>query len=255
MSTEKSDKPVDQQIKAFVADHINNDDDKVKTLTIRHGQAPKLLDQEKPNKLRHEGVISAPAKFYEKRKALHNPDKCHVIYDMLKGEIILVVDEDFENVNTHVVGKIIDNPDLTAFKINLGKSGARGIKELMEFLKFNRSFFADREQNMLIVGKLQNFKATVEKTIVDENNNRGNMNVSTMQKLEHDLAENFVLKMPIHKGGAPYAFKVDILCNMTDGGMHVWLESTELKEIQQTSTDQIMKNELIHFDKIVCIEK
>ena len=244
--------PKEQIVRKFISDnHTSADDGKV--IIIREGTAPKQLDALKPNKVHISGTISAPSEFYNKRKTLHNPDKCHVLYNRNKGELTLITDENFDNDNYKITGRIEENPDLKAFKINT--NNMFGVKELMGILKFNRVHFVDKEANAKIVLSLQNFKAKIEKTLADTSDNRGTDEKSKLTKLEHELEESFKLAIPIHKGGKSYTFVVDICLSATSSDVQVWLESKELKELQDTSTDTMIDAELVHFKDIVCIEQ
>jgi len=195
----KNEKAKETVIKSFTSDLMNSNDEG-NVIVIREGAAPKQLDAVKPNKVHIKGVISAPSEFYNKRKHLHNPDKCHVIYDKNAGSISLILDEQFENDNYKVTGTITDNPDLNVFKIN--QEHLFGIKELMGILKFNRVHFVDKEA----------------------------------------------------KGGKPYVFNVDICVSATSSDVQVWLESKQLKELQDSSKSYMIEEELKNFSEIVCIE-
>jgi hypothetical protein len=238
-------------IEKFISDNTNKTDNG-NVIIIREGSAPKQLDAIKPNKVHLKGVISAPSEFYNKRKHLHNPDKCHVIFDKNIGSISLVVDEQFDNDNYKVTGTITDNPDLNVFKIN--QEHLFGIKELMQIIKFNRIHFIDKEQNAKIVLSLQNFKGKIEKVLTDKSDLRGQDEKSVLTKLEHELEESFKLQMPIHKGGKPYVFNVDICVSASSADVQVWLESKELKELQDYSKSNMIDEELKNFSEIVCIE-
>ncbi len=244
--------PKNEQIKSFVADNILKEDEG-KVLVIRQGDAPKQLDLIKPNKVHVSGTISAPSEFYGKRKDLHNKNKCHVLYNKNAGTITLIVDEQFENDNYKITGTIQENPDLKQFKINTNHMF--GVKELMQLLKFNRVFFVDKEANAKIVLSLQNFKAKIEKTLSDTSDLRGNDEKTRLTKLEHELEENFKLEIPIHKGGNKVIFQVDICVSASSSDVQVWLESKELKELQDSCKDGIIKDELTHFEELVCIEQ
>lgn len=247
----KNEKAKETIIKSFASDLMNSNDEG-NVIIIREGAAPKQLDAVKPNKVHIKGVISAPSEFYNKRKHLHNADKCHVIYDKNAGSISLILDEQFENDNYKVIGTITDNPDLNVFKIN--QEHLFGIKELMGILKFNRVHFVDKEANAKIVLSLQNFKGKIEKVLTDKSDLRGQDEKTILTKLEHELEESFKLQMPIHKGGKPYIFNVDICVSATSSDVQVWLESKELKELQDSSKSNMIEEELKNFSEIVCIE-
>lgn len=246
-------------VRKFVSDVLNEEDsDKHKVIIIRQGDAPKQLDAIKPNKVHVEGIISAPSKFYEKRKGLHNPDKCHVLFNRLAGTIVLIVDENFSENNYKITGKVIENPELKPFCINEAGGCGGGmfqVKELMEVLKFNRIHFKDQAENAKIVTSLRNFKAKAEQTFNDVDDNRGNSDKQKITKLETELAESFLLEMAIHKGGEKKTFKVDILCKATSTAVEVYLESVELHDLKQKSMNEILETELKAFAEIVCIEQ
>lgn len=220
-----------------------------KELVIRTGEAEKIMY---PNKVRLSGVISAPALFYAKRKTLHDPNKCHVVFDKQKGVIRLVVDEQANERNYEVIGEITENKDLEEFAINSGQTFT--IKELMQTLKFNRVHFADKDDNAKIVLALQNFKAKIEKTLEDSSNLRGNETKTSITKMEHELQESFMLKMPIFKGGEEKTFRVDVCVQVSDGSVVVWLESRDLKDMEVAGRSAIMDVELKNFAEIVCVE-
>lgn len=235
-------------IRQFVSDNKPTEAGE-KELIIRTGDAERILY---PNKVRLSGVITAPAEFYNKRKELHDPNKCHVIYDKQKGAIKLVVDEQCAEQNYEVQGVLEDNEYLNPFKIN--SKTTFGVKDLMSVLKFNRVFFVDKDENAKIVLSLQNFKARADKTFEDSSNNRGTDSKVQITNLEHSLQEFFMLKMPLFKGGKEYTFKVDICVTASDGSVVVWLESRDLKDLQISEKNALMDEQLAHFSNIVCIE-
>lgn len=223
-----------------------------KEVIFRTGEAERIIY---PNKVKLEGTIQTPANFYRKRKDLHSKEKCHVIYDKQVGTIKLVVDEQNEEQNYEVVGRILPNPQLAPFRINGGASSMITIKAMLEVLKFNRIFFADKDDNSKICGALQTFKMKVDKTFEDSNNNRGAQAKVNITKLEHELQESFVLNMSIFKGSAPVTFSVDICVQLTDAGAPVvWLESRDLKDMQTSGIEGLVNDELQAFTDVVCVE-
>ena len=245
--------PKEQTKSKFVADNVLPQIEGT-TVIFREGPAPKLLDPIKPNKVELNGVITAPSEFYKKRKDLHDPNKCHIVFDRHKGTITLVVDEQFANDNYKVSGQVTYNPDLLEFQIN-AKNKTFSIKELLDTLKFRRMFFAEKSVNEKIVTSLYNFKGKIEKTIEETTDLRGNDTKVKITTLTHDLEKDFILSMPVYKGGSPMDFRVEICIEATSGDVRVWLESKELKEIEQKSLDLIIDAELEHFKEIVCIEQ
>jgi len=234
----------------YVMEKLKTDKDVV----IRTGDAPALLDEVKPDKIRLNGTIAAPWEFFNKRKEKHDPFSAHVVFNKNTGFLKLVLDERYGEQNYEITGQIVDHPDLAPFCINKDKTF--DVKKLMDVLKFNRIHFDSREVNNKLVGSLQNFKAKAEQTLTDISNNRGSEDVTKLTRLEHELEEDFVLVMPIHKGGRKVKFKVDVCVTARSGKVEVWLESKELKELQQSSIDGMVDEQVALFKPLlVCIEQ
>lgn len=233
---------------------MNEGDTKdAKVLVIRTGPAPEQLDQIKPNKVHLSGVITAPKDFYLKRKHLHNKDKCHILYDMQSKKIVLVVDENFENDNYKIEGRLEMNKELLKFNINTGN--CFDPKSLLKLLKFNRIYFESPEENAKICLALQNFKAKVATSLENANDLRGDKLMSLHSKITHDLQESFVLNIEIFKGQPKTKFKVDVCLELRAGEVDVFLESVQLKDLEMSTTESILKTELDSFSDIVCIEQ
>lgn len=244
---------VKEEVKKFIADHENTPHEEGKVLSIILGEAPAALDPIKPNKVHLSGTIKAPSEFYNKRKHLHNKDACHVLYDVLGGSIIVVVNEMFASDNHQITGKLSANPELAQFKINTGTTF--GPKDLQNVLKFNRVLFFNQDENAKICLALQNFKAKISTDITDVDDQRGDAERGVKIKIDHEIAESFTLKMPLFKGQPEETFKVDVWVEARSGGVSVWLESRELKELQQKRSKEIVEKELENFKDVVCIEQ
>jgi hypothetical protein len=246
--------PQDQQIHKFIGDNFLKEAEG-KTLIIRTGPAQKLLDEVAPQKLELTGTIDGPGKFYNNRKSLHDPLKCHVLFNKLEGTIVLVIDEQKGDSNFVVKGKVIENPELVAFKINQKSNAYWQPKELMDFLYLNRSHFQDRETHTKLMEGLMSFKAKISHEIESTQTQKGNDTQVSITKLENEFTESFVLVIPIYKGQEKSTFKVDVFCRVRDKAVEYWFQSIELKDIQTTAIDKIMSDELKQFEGVVCIEQ
>ncbi|MES2382631.1 MAG: hypothetical protein V4538_16400 [Bacteroidota bacterium] len=254
METEKNgESPKEQVIKKFVSDNSTQITDKNPVIIIREGSAPKQLDVIKPNKVHLVGVISSPSEFYNKRKHLHDPNKCHVVYDLLKGSIFLVLDENYENDNYAVVGIIQNNSELKKFEVNTGVQFEP--KDLLRIIKFNRIYFEDQTEHAKICLALQNFKAKVATSLENSNDLRGEKLNTLHSKITHELQESFVLDINIFKGQPKIKFKVDICVELRAGEVYVYLESVQLRDLEMSTKEGILRTELEHFKDIVCIEQ
>ena len=245
-----------ESIGKFVADHLSNVaaslSEKGLTLTILEGQARAELPLIKPNKVHLSGTISAPSRFYEKRKALHDKEKCHVMYSIQRGEIVLIVDENFEGENYKITGKVEKNSELVKFDINGGTS--IDPSDMLKLLKFNKIYFVDKAENQKICAALSTFKAKVTQEFEKHDDQRGSAKSALESKIEHELQESFMLEIAIFKGQPRVKFKVDVCLEVRNGSVKVYLESVGLNDIEKDSLEMIVNEELKNFEDIVCIE-
>lgn len=235
-------KPKNKAEFTFVADAMKQlSPGESKELVIRTGDAEPI---HLPVKVDLSGVLSAPKDFFLSRKELHDPKKCHVTFSRSAMVIELRVDE-ASKFGASVKGRLETNPDLSVFQINSGNT--RTIKQLLEVVRKNRYFFPDREEQIEIVSRLMNFQATVQKSIEDSNNNRGESNKSLAIKIDHKIHEAFKLQMPIFKGTESVTFRVEIQVDATDAGVVVWLESPELRELELQVRDSLIEKNIADF--------
>ncbi len=177
------------------------------TLEILQGDA---LARKEPLQVNINGLINAPLEYLSKRQDVIEHKKCHLIVNLSKGAINLIVDEKNAYKDT-ITGKLKVNPDFESFGINDGTT--RDTFELADFIKMNRFFFNDKNTAMKLVSDLKNFKAKVKKQIEASDNDRGNTRVLHDQVVQSNIPESFDLTIPIFKGQPDQTFKVEININ------------------------------------------
>jgi len=223
--------------------------DSTKEIIIREGAAP-IINNPKPQSF--DGHIDAPADFYKVRKAQVKPDTAIVVYNFDNGTIELMVDPS-DALAPVIKGRIASNKFLDAFKINTGNQ--YGLKELMNLLRLNRVFFPDKDENDKVVSGMSKFKGKVTSDIESRNDLKGNKKESFEVELSHSLQLNFKLQMPLFKNDIEKSFLVDIMCDITDGNIKFWLESTELGEMIKVRRDELIQGQLESFDGLVMIKQ
>lgn len=144
-------------------------------LVIREGAAPKELEPKAPVKTNLKGVIGAVVEYLKKRinAGQFEQKDCHILVNHDTIEITLITNEADEYRRGEITGKLSYNPKFIEFGINANKVWTP--TELGLFIKMNRAFFADRNENMKLVSSLMNFTADVNNKIeraVKENGNR-----------------------------------------------------------------------------------
>lgn len=218
-------------------------------LEIREGKA---LEMQPPVKVKIEGTIDAPRKFFEKRKEEHKLLGCYVTYSRDDMKITLQVDEK-DTYGSKIEGSLKMNPYLEEFGIN--RNTTRSIEDMKQFLKMRRFFFVDKDACNNIVANLGKFKARVETEIEQAKDNRGNSKNLLERVVKTDFPTGFNLVIPIFKGSGNSSFPVEVCFSVTDAGTKVWLESVELQELIASTLYEIMNKELEAFKDIVVIEQ
>lgn len=197
----------------------------IKELVVREGSA---MPVKEPIAVSINGTISAPSEFLEKRKKDIEINKCYVLFSYLEMRVNFCVNEN-DPYRTMITGQTKLNPDLEKFGINKGKTYT--IKELKQFLKMNRVFFADIDANMKMVTNLEKFSASIQTQVDNHSNDRGDKKQNLEVKIDSNLDLNFTLNMPIFIGELNARFVVEVCCDYLDGSTTVWLESPGLQAL------------------------
>jgi hypothetical protein len=221
-----------------------------KELVIREGAAEII---QCPKTVNITGVIGSPAEYLKKRKSELKPKQCHVLYSYIGMYIKLIVNEE-NYYSATITGQTQLNPELKKFGINENKLFT--VKELKQFLKFNRSFFAEIDCNLKMITNLERFSASVQTQINSHANDRGDKKQSLEVKIDSNLDLNFVLNMPIFIGEAASKFNVEVCCDIRDGATSIWLEPPELQSLIIAGREALINKNIAPFlEAFVVIEQ
>ncbi len=154
---------------------------------------------------------------------------------------------------TEVIGKADYSNELKEFGVNQGKFFNR--ESLIKILRYNRRFFPNKEENAKLLSSYQNFTATVNKNISENSDLRGNATKFHGKQIKTDIAESFVLEIPIFKGEKPVSFPVEICIEENDSGVRFWFESVELAELLEIKKEELFNRELQHCEGLAIIYK
>ena len=223
----------------------------VKELVIREGEA---LPLRQPELISIEGTIDAPAEFLNKRGTEEVNDKdSHVVFSYEKMMIRLTVHEGTAWPIV-IIGQLKLNPELKKFGINEQKKFT--IKDLKQFLKMNKYFFADQDESIKIISNLEKFRASVNTQIEQEANGRGDKKEHFEVKVDSNLDMVFTLNMPVFVGQSNNKFQIEICFDVRDKSIEIWLDSAELQQIILSGRESIIKKALEPFkEKFVVIEQ
>lgn len=207
----------------------------VSVIHLLEGEAPKNFY---PTKVKVSGNAHAVSDFIKGLSC--NLDVCKVIITINADRLSIVLDSDPESENEGyiVTAKIEKFLDLQNFGINQEKFFS--LKDLEKHIRMNRFYFADKDAHMALAGQLRSFKAKVDSDITQMQDQRGNKANAFNKTVTSDLAADFVLTIPIFKGGEPKTFRVEICYDVTDSAVRFWLESVELFELEKSMAETLL---------------
>lgn len=232
-------------------------------LTILQGEAKKPNN---PVAVKFDGGIQSVTDYFKARGVFVdafmdnaiNLGKAIVVVDRSKWTITLY--QDPHNILAPViVGSLSDNPDLIDFKINRMDSHRFTAKELCNHLRMRSYWFSDREECLKVVEYLMKYKARITTELETSNDMKGNKKDSYQTQLAHEMKADFKLNMPIFKAGPNQTFRVEVMCDITDGSILFWLESEELASGRIRGAEYHLKTEIdllrAYGDNLVIIQR
>lgn len=226
---------------------------KESTILIGTANTPDL-----PERLSIVGNFSSVGNFLKIKKSSANqfqeikPENAIVTCDFDNLTIKLQTNPNDVN-GTVVEGRAEYSNELKEFGVNQGKFFSR--ETLIKILRYNRRFFPNREENAKLLSSYQNFSASVKKDISANTDLRGNAERSFNKQIKTDIAESFVLEIPIFKGEDSVSFPVEICIEENDSGVRFWFESVELAELLEVKKDALFERELQFCEGLAIIYK
>lgn len=228
-------------------------------LIIREGNAQEPLPLKEPKIINISGDIHSVAVFINNRTSGHSSqeiDKNKAIVTVDKHAKTIVLQLDPENhYGASVSAKLEQSKELEQFGINAGKRYDR--KQLVDLLRFNRLYFADKTQHAQVVSGLYKLRIKSETEIQQEKDNQGNKRSLHDVKTVDDggLVKEFNITVPLFKGFDPKNITVEVCFEVLNGDVSFWLESVGLKEAADAAVDGIFEEELKSCEGFVIINK
>lgn len=207
-------------------------------LTILHGEAPKQLDNLAPVKVNISGTIDAPLRWLEKRVGDIDQHKAFIIVNRDKMTVCLRFNETDAYNEGRVMGNLQFSEIFQKLGINAGKSWKP--ESLGQFLKLNRVYFPNREENMIVVNALKTFSAKVNQDVQRETKENGNRAMVFRQAVDSNIPESFKMRLPIFSGGNPVEIDVETYADIDGTDVTVALQSAGAVD----ATEDVKLNEI-----------
>lgn len=213
-------------------------------LVIRQGEAIKEIEPKAPVKTDLHGVLGVVKEYLAKRVDTHQftQERSHIIVNREEITIELIINEDDEYKRGKVKGKLEVHPKFKGFGINTGKMWSP--EELGMFLKMNRSFFADKMENMKLVTALMNYEGTVNAQVKQGCDANGNRTDNFSQVVQSNLPESFKLRIPLFKGCPAEDLEVETFASVNGRDIRFILLSPGAEETLESIRDASIDEEL-----------
>lgn len=216
--------------------------DGVTDLTIRHGQASKLLDEIAPIKTDISGTIGAVAEYISKRVNEFDHRQAYIVVNRENVSITLHINESDAYTRGKVAGAMQYHPKFVEFGINTGKSWSP--VELAMTCKMNRAFFESLDANRTLVSTLMHFTADINQKVDRAVAENGNMADSFSQVVSSNLPKAFTMKIPIFKGGQAEILEVETFASINGREVQFLLLSPGATETLETIRDKAIDKQL-----------
>lgn len=225
--------------------------EKCSEIILREGAAPKVLDPKPPVKQDINGTIGTIREYLSKRvnAGQFEQKDCYITVDRENVRMTLVINEADEYRRGSIRSILQLNPQFVKFGINqAAKSWTPA--ELGLFFKMNRTFFADRKENMELVFRLMNFNGTVQASIERDLKMNGSRTDNYAQIVNSNLPESFTLRIPIFKGLPAETLEVETFAQIDGRDVQFVLMSPGAQATLEEIRDKVLDEEIAEIREI-----
>lgn len=227
------------------------------TLTLLQGNAPEQLDQLAPIKVDISGTIDAPLRWLEKRVGDIDQHKAYLLVNRDAMTVTLFINESDPYNNGHVKGMLALSSIYQSLGINTNKNWQP--EALGQFLKLNRSYFTNKEENREVVNALKSFTGKVNQTVERETKENGNRALSFRQAVDSNIPAAFHLRIPIFSGEAPVEIEVETYATIDGADVTINLISSgavdTVEDMKGYKLSEILSNINTIAPELVIIEQ
>lgn len=231
---------------------INLDKDCQKAeIVIREVGKVNELPVLEPEKVNISGTITSILSFLERRWGCEGQidhEHTHIIVDRDNLSMTLVANETDARNKMVVAGKLQLSRQFLAFHINDGFAWEP--IALSQFIKMNRSYFADRDTNMKLVSVFKNFKAKVNTDYERDRKENGSFTDNYSQIVDSNMPDRFSIVLPIFKGTAAKTVEIETYATIDGYDVTVQLMSPSAQQVVDETLDAIIDEQIAAIKEI-----
>lgn len=225
---------------------INLDKDCQKAeVVIREVDKVNELPVLEPEKVNISGTITSIFSFLEKRwecEGQINHEHTHIIVDRDNLSMTLVANETDARNKMVIVGKLQLSRQFMEFHINDGYAWEPLV--LSQFIKMNRAYFSNRDENMKLVSVFKNFKAKVNTDYERDRKENGSFTDNYSQIVDSNMPDRFSVVLPVFKGTEAQSVEVETYATIDGHDVTVQLVSPGAQEVLDRTLDAIIDEQI-----------
>lgn len=225
---------------------INLDKDCQKAeVIIREVDKVNELPVLEPEKVSIKGTIGSIFSFLEKRwgcKGQIDHEHTHIIVDRDNLSMTLVANETDARNKMMVVGNLQFSRQFDTFHINDGYAWEP--IQLSQFIKMNRAYFSNRDENMKLVSVFKNFKAKVNTDYERDRKENGSYTDNYSQIVDSNMPDRFSVVLPIFKGTEAQSIELETYATIDGHDVTVQLVSPGAQEVVDRTLDAIIDGQI-----------
>lgn len=225
---------------------INLDKDCQKAeVVIREVDKVNELPVLEPEKVNITGTITSIFSFLEKRWGCEgqiNHEHTHIIVDRDNLSMTLIANETDARNKMVIVGKLKLSRQFMEFHINDGYVWEPLV--LSQFIKMNRAYFSNRDENMKLVSVFKNFKAKVNTDYERDRKENGSYMDNYSQIVDSNMPDRFFVVLPIFKGTKAQSIEVETYATINGHDVTVQLISPSAQQVVDETLDAIIDEQI-----------
>lgn len=225
---------------------INLDKDCQKAeVVIREVDKVNELPVLEPEKVNVSGTITSIFSFLEKRWGCEgqiNHEHTHIIVDRDNLSMTLIANETDARNKMVIVGKLQLSRQFMEFHINDGYAWEPLV--LSQFIKMNRAYFSNRDENMKLVSVFKNFKAKVNTDYERDRKENGSYTDNYSQIVDSNMPDRFSVVLPIFKGTKAQSIEVETYATINGHDVTVQLISPSAQQVIEETLDTIIDEQI-----------
>lgn len=198
-----------------------------------------------PEKVSITGTIGSILSFLEKRWGCEGQidrGHTHIIVDRDNFSMTLVANETDARNKMIVSGKLQLSRQFAAFHINDGYAWEP--IQLSQFIKMNRAYFSNRDENMKLVSVFKNFKAKVNTDYERDRKENGSYTDNYSQIVDSNMPNRFSVVLPVFKGTEEQSIEVETYATIDGHDVTVQLVSPGAQEVVDRTLDTIIDGQI-----------